>query len=158
MSIAIRAASRADRDRLLAALRSDDAFTDDEIAVALELIDHSLDRGEIDYALRVADLDGFPVAGYVCFGRTPMTAGTWDLYWIVCHAAALGLGVASALIRAMETELRAAGASAVRIETGEKEAHGAARQLYRRLDYPEAARLADFYEPGDGLLVYYKRL
>jgi ribosomal protein S18 acetylase RimI-like enzyme len=158
MSISIRAATRADRPRLVAALGSDAAFTAGEIEVALELVDHAFEHPEVDYVVRVADLEDLPVAGYVCFGPTPMTAGTYDLYWVVCHAAARGRGVASALIRAMEGELRARGATAVRIETGEKETHGAARRLYERLGYPESARLPDFYEAGDGLLIYYKRL
>jgi ribosomal protein S18 acetylase RimI-like enzyme len=158
MSIETRTASSADRAGLEAALRSDDAFTGDEIAVALELIDHALAHGEVDYAVRVAALPGLPVAGYVCFGPTPMTAGTYDLYWVVCHREARGRGVASALIGAMERELRGRGGTAVRVETGEKEAHGAARRLYAKLGYPEAARLPGFYAPDDGLLIYYKRL
>jgi ribosomal protein S18 acetylase RimI-like enzyme len=158
MAIDIRPLTPADRPLLDAALRSDDAFTDEEIAVALELIDHALAHGEVDYAVRIADLPDMPVAGYVCFGKTPMTAGTYDLYWVVCHAAARGKGVAGTLIRTMEDELRGRGATAVRIETAEKEVHGAARRLYDRLGYPEAARLAEFYGPGDGLLIYYKQL
>ena len=158
MSIALRTASNADRAGLEAALRSDEAFTEGEIQVALELIDHALWHGETDYAVRIASLPDVPVAGYVCFGPTPMTAGTWDLYWVVCQAAARGRGVATALIEGMERELRDRGATAIRVETGEKESHGAARRLYQRLGYPEAARLAEFYGPGDGLLIYYKRL
>jgi ribosomal protein S18 acetylase RimI-like enzyme len=158
MSITIRPATPADRTRLSAALGSDAAFTADEIEVALELVDHAFAHGETDYAVRVADLEGFPVAGYVCFGRTPMTAATYDLYWVVCHAEARGRGVATSLMEQLEIELRGRGATGIRIETGEKEGHGAARRLYHRLGYPEAARLPDFYEPGDALLVFYKRL
>jgi ribosomal protein S18 acetylase RimI-like enzyme len=158
MSIIVRPLSASDRPAIAAALGSDDAFSADEIAVALELVDHALEHGEVDYAVRIADLDGFPVAGYVCFGRTPMTESTFDLYWVVCHAAARGRGVAGALFQAMERELSARGAGGVRIETGEKEGHGAARRLYLRHGYAEAGRLPDFYQPGDGLLIYYKRL
>ena len=96
--------------------------------------------------------------GYVCFGPTPMTRATWDLYWVVVDASARGRGVARALIAAMETDLAARGGGNVRVETSESEGYGAARTLYARLGYPEAARLADFYAPGDALLVYYKRI
>jgi ribosomal protein S18 acetylase RimI-like enzyme len=152
--VIIRRAAKGDRAALAAALASDATFKPDEIAVALELIDASL-AGSPDYELRVAELDG-RVIGYVCFGATPMTRATWDLYWVVVDHAARGKGVARALIAAMETELAARGGGHVRVETSETEGYGAARTLYARLGYPEAARLADFYAPGDALLVYYK--
>ena len=152
----IRRAAAGDRAALAAALASDATFKPDEIAVALELVDLSL-AGSPDYELRVAELDG-RVIGYVCFGPTPMTRATWDLYWVVVDLSARGKGVARALISAMETELAARGGGHVRVETSETEGYGAARTLYARLGYPEAARLADFYAPGDALLVYYKRV
>jgi len=153
-----------DRARLEAALRSDTTFLEEEVAVALELVDRALESHadlvacEHDYTVLIADLSGFPVAGYICFGRTPMTEGTWDLYWVVTHAEARGRGIARSLIRAMELEVADRGASAIRVETSQKESHGAARRLYDRLGYPEHARFPDFYRVGDDLIVYYKRL
>jgi ribosomal protein S18 acetylase RimI-like enzyme len=145
-----------DRAALEAAIRSDATFRDDEIAVALELVDDGL-AGSTDYEIRVAELEG-TVAGYLCFGPTPMTRATYDLYWIVVDARARGRGVAGALIRAMEAALRERGGGNVRVETSETEGYGAARALYARCDYPEVARLADFYGPGDALVIYYKSL
>lgn len=151
-----------DRLQLEAALRSDETFREDEIAVALELVDSALEPrehpGDHDYTVLIADLGAFPVAGYICFGRTPMTDSTWDLYWVVTHAAARGQGVAGSLIRAMEREVVRRGARAIRVETSQKESHEAARRLYDRLGYPVLARFPDFYRPGDDLIVYYKRL
>jgi ribosomal protein S18 acetylase RimI-like enzyme len=150
-----------DRVRLEAALRSDETFLEEEIAVALELVDSALqprEHVEHDYTVRIADLDRFPVAGYICFGRTPMTESTWDLYWVVTHAAARGRGIAGALIRAMEKDVMKRGARAIRVETSQKESHEAARRLYDRLGYPVLARFPDFYRAGDDLIVYYKRL
>lgn len=146
-----------DRSALEAALRSDDTFRDDEIDVALELIDDAVEKGDSDYWVRVAR-DGDDVAGYICFGPTPMTASTYDLYWIVAHAGHRGKGVAGALIRAMEAELSQISATAIRVETSQTEGYGAARTLYSRYEYPETARFPDFYRPGDDLIVYYKRL
>jgi ribosomal protein S18 acetylase RimI-like enzyme len=153
----IEAAALADRAGLEEVLRSDETFRDDERAVALELIDAAL-TGSDDYWLKIARLPALPVAGYVCYGPTPMTASTYDLYWIVTHADARGKGVAGALIGAMEDDLRARGATGVRVETSELETYGAARTLYDRHGYPEAARLPHFYRRGDGLIIYYKQL
>jgi ribosomal protein S18 acetylase RimI-like enzyme len=154
--VTIRRAVAADRGALAAALRSDATFSPDEIAVALELIDGAL-AGSADYELLVAELAG-KVIGYVCFGPTPMTRATWDLYWIVVDGSARGKGVAGSLIRAMEDVLAGRGGGHVRVETSETEGYGAARRLYAKLGYPEAARLDDFYAPGDALLIYYKRV
>jgi ribosomal protein S18 acetylase RimI-like enzyme len=154
--IAVRPGAPADREALEAAIRSDTTFRADEIDVALELVDAGL-AGSADYAIRVADVDG-AVRGYLCFGPTPMTRASYDLYWIVVHAEARGRGVAGALLRAMEAELAERGGGNVRVETSETEGYGAARALYERHGYPEAARLVDFYSPGDALIVYYKRI
>jgi ribosomal protein S18 acetylase RimI-like enzyme len=158
----IRPVAAADRRGLEAVLRSDATFRADEIAVALELVDAAIGRTD-DYCVLVATLPGQPglsgdVAGYVCYGPTPMTASTYDLYWIVTHRTARGLGVAGALLAEMERALVRCGATAVRVETSQQESHGAARRLYARHGYPEVARLDDFYAPGDALVLYYKRL
>ena len=157
-----------DRAPLERALRSDDSFRTDEIAVALELIEDAL-GGSNDYQVQVAQhepqtgalRDIFPakeVVGYICYGQTPMTASTYDLYWVVVHAKARGQGVAGLLIRAMEEKLAAMGATAIRVETSSLAEYGAARTLYAKYRYPEVARLVDFYRNGDDLIVYYKKL
>ena len=69
-------------------------FSADEVAVALELIDAGI-AGSPDYAIRVAVLAG-KVVGYVCFGPTPMTEGTYDMYWIASDPAVRGQGAIDA--------------------------------------------------------------
>lgn len=158
----LRAIRAGDRDGLEAALRSDGTFRADEIAVALELIDGSL-AGDPSYRILVV-ADGDALDGYICFGRTPMTRATYDLYWIVVAASARGKGVARALVEAMEREIRAEAAGAgepvasIRVETSPADGHGAARAMYAKLGYPIASELADFYAPGEALITYYKQL
>ena len=154
--VIVRRAAAVDRDALAGALRSDGTFRPDEVDVALELVDLGI-AGSRDYELLVAE-DAERVVGYVCYGPTPMTRATWDLYWVVVDAAARGRGVASTLVKAMEADLASRGGGQVRVETSETEGYGAARRLYAKLDYPEAAKLDDFYAPGDALLIYYKRI
>lgn len=156
--IEIRSAAPADRDAIVGVITSDTTFKPDEAAIAIELVDASF-AGDVDYRVRVAeDGAGGPVVGYLCYGPTPMTAATYDLYWIVVDARVRGRGIARALIEGMEDELRAAGGGHIRVETSETEGYGAARTLYERTGYPEVARMRDFYGPGDALIVYYKIL
>jgi len=157
MALKLRPLSPADRAALEAVLRSDDTFRDEEVAVALELIDDALAKPHSDYWFQLAD-DGERVVGYICYGPTPMTDTSFDLYWIVCHAEARGQGVAGALIRAMESDLAGRGASGVRIETSHLESYGSARRVYDRHGYTEVGRIEDFYREGDALVTFYKRL
>ena len=136
-----------DRDPIERLLRSDGTFHEDEIAVAMELIDDALKRPDVDYRVIVCVDEG--VLGYVCFGPTPMTLSTWDLYWVATHQRARGRGVATRLVQSMETEVHRLGGRTVRIETSQLEAYGSARALYSRLAYHEAGRIPDFYRPGD---------
>lgn len=139
-------------------LRSDSTFTAEEQAVAMELVESAAARPDGDYRALVCEADDGRVVGYVCYGQTPMTAGTWDLYWIATHQKARGRGVATALVHAMEAELRDLGARIVRIETSQMEAYGAARAFYERMAYDEVGRIRDFYKAGDDLIIFAKRL
>src|SRR5258708_833743 len=79
----IRPIAAKDRESLAALLRRIDTFSPPEISCALELIDLALTTNKADYQILVAT-KGDPVVGYVCYGPTPMTVGTFDLYWIAC--------------------------------------------------------------------------
>src|SRR5215208_2267151 len=116
----IRRLAPPDRDAIAALIRSDDTFHTDEVAVALELVDGAIADPGRDYHVLVCEGEG-RVLGYVCFGPTPMTAWTWDLYWIATDRDARGRGVASRLTHAMEQELRDQGARIVRLETSQLE-------------------------------------
>src|SRR5262249_53355604 len=96
--------------------------------------------------------------GYVCYGPTPMTDGTFDLYWIATRAAFRGRGVGTRLILAMEAEVRARGGRLVRLETSLLGEYDAARSVYARLSYAEVGRIRDFYRIGDDLITLAKRL
>ncbi len=157
----IRRLARPDRQSIEELIRSDDTFNQEEVAVALELVDsaasNEAETPGRDYHVLVCE-DAGRIVGYVCFGPTPMTMGTWDLYWIATHRAARGRGVATRLVDAMEAELRTAGARIVRLETSQLESYGAARAFYARLGYVEVGRIPDFYRQGDDLVTLAKRL
>lgn len=156
-ALKIRPLQLRDRAPLHQLLTKDGLFTREELSVALELLDAALAEPGGEYRVLCADLDG-ALAGYICYGPTPMTEGTWDLYWIVTHPDARGNGVARALVARMEAELREIGARLVRVETSRLDGYGAAHAFYERLAYPVVSVMPDFYRPGDDLLVMLKRL
>lgn len=124
---------------------------------ALELIDLALTGTSQDYEVRVAERDG-KVVGYVCYGPTPMTEGTYDLYWIASDPSVRGQGVGAALVSAMEGDLRRRQGRLIRVETSAMEAYGPTRGFYAGMHYREEARFRDFYKAGEDLIILAKRL
>jgi ribosomal protein S18 acetylase RimI-like enzyme len=129
------------------------------VACAIELLEAVLDPPEGNtYEARIIVDDRDQAVGYACFGRTPMTDATYDLYWMVTAAAARGQGLGRKLLEAVEGELRTRQARTVRVETSSLEGQGGALRFYERAGYGLAGRIADFYRPGDDLLTLVKRL
>jgi ribosomal protein S18 acetylase RimI-like enzyme len=146
----LRAADRAPLERIL---RATGAFSDAEVAGALELIDLGLKPQDSGYRFLVAESSGRTV-GYSCFGEAPCTVGTYDLYWIAVDPALQGKGVGAALLRATEEAVRSAGGRMILVETASKPSYAATRAFYERNGYREVARVPDFYAPGDDKVVY----
>ena len=148
-----------DRSPLAELLAATNEFTPDEVEVALELIDTAL-AGSADYEVLVAESEDprLRVAGYVCFGATSMTEGTFDLYWIAVRPSLKGKGVGRALAAAMEDELAKRGGRLVRVETESGASYDATRAFYDALGYERAAVFADFYRDGTDLVTYRRRL
>jgi ribosomal protein S18 acetylase RimI-like enzyme len=155
----IRRLAPPDRDEIADLVRTGGTFNGDEVAVAMELVDLALAQPDGDYYVIVCDDAATgALAGYLCFGRTPMTDGTYDLYWIATHARARGQGVGTRLVLAMEAEVRTRGGRLVRVETSLMGEYDAARSFYARLSYHEVGRIRDFYRVGDDLVTLAKRL
>ena len=147
-----------DRESLGRMLRTISQFTPDEVAVAEELIDASLkDPQGSGYECLVASEQG-EVRGYICFGPTPMTEATWDLYWIAVSPAVQGRGLGKQLYQAFAEAIRVRGGAQVRIETSSKESYASTGGFYERLGFSIDGRLRDFYAPGDDLLIFYRKI
>lgn len=123
---------------------------------ALELVDLALQPNHPDYQVLVADKDG-QVIGYLCYGPTPMTEGTFDLYWIASDPQVRGQGIGSALISAMEGDIRRRKGRLIRVETSAMEAYGPTRGFYAAMNYQEEARFRDFYKVGEDLIILSKK-
>lgn len=149
----LRALREADRAPLEAILRATRAFREDEIPVALELIDAGEAAG---YRFLVAECDE-RAAGYCCFGRAPLTLGTFDLYWIAVDPQLHGRGIGRELMHEAEAQVEREGGRLLLVETSDKPAYASTRAFYERLGYAREAHIAHYYGPGDGKLVYARR-
>jgi ribosomal protein S18 acetylase RimI-like enzyme len=146
-------AQRAQLERLTA---STGVFRPEEVATAGELLAESL-AGDDDYRFLGA-YDGDDFVGYACWGPTPGTAGTADLYWIVVEPSRHGHGIGTALLRAVEERLTADGCRLIVVETSSRDDYAATRAFYERRGYTRTAAIPAYYAPGDDLVIYLKDL
>jgi ribosomal protein S18 acetylase RimI-like enzyme len=158
----VRALRAEDRDAVRRILESAGTFTADEVAVALELVDEWLEQGEasgyLTFVLEAVEGDERVVRGYVCLGPTPMTRGTYDLYWIAVDRASRGRGHGRRLLAFAEEEVARRGGRLLLIETSSQETYGGTVRFYETSGYTLEARLRDYYKPGDDKLIFVKRL
>ena len=146
-----------DRPAIEALLRAQPNFTADEVATALEVIDETL-GGDPDYTVFVVEDSAGNVAGYVCHGPTPLTSGTFDLYWIAVDPRTQKRGYGRVLLAAAEDDVKQRGGRLLLIETSSQESYDATIRFYKRAGYRLEARIADFYKPGDDKLVFSKNV
>ena len=143
------------RSEIESIVRSTQVFSDDEIVVALEVFDAAFE--ETDYEL-VGAFQGDRLVGYACFGATPSTDRTFDLYWIAVRPDAQRTGAGAALMTEVERRLADRRARMLVIETSSRDDYAPTRRFYHKRGYLEAARLRDFYRPGDDRVVMTKRM
>jgi ribosomal protein S18 acetylase RimI-like enzyme len=159
---------RGHRARIQDILVATAAFRDEEIGVALELFDESCGpavRVPFDAGAGVASYefigtftrDG-ELTGYACYGATPGTDRTYDLYWIAVHPEHQGSGSGSRLIDEVERRLRERDARLLVIETSSRNDYAQTRSFYEHRGYREHARLGEFYAAGDDRVIYAKKL
>src|SRR5262249_50907861 len=162
----IRSLLPSDRAQLIDIVSQGAGFRSAEIECAIELLDAALAPAERDendgYEARAAVTDESGpderVLGYACFGATPMTEATFDLYWLVVAEAARGQGIGAGLMAGLEAELKQRGGRIIRVETSSLEGQGGARRFYEKTGFRLAGSIPAFYREGDDLLVFAKVL
>ena len=148
--------AKAHRAPIEALLRASTNFTAEEMETAIELIDEAL-AGDPEYIVNVLANDGH-IAGYECHGPTPLTEGTYDLYWIVVEPRAQRRGFGKLLLRAAEEDIVRRGGRLLIIETSSQPSYAPTVQFYKRSGYTLEARIHNFYRQGDDKLVLTKAL
>ena len=168
-----------DRQIILSFLAETGFFRPDEIDIARELIDSGIAEGpkghyqsfvacvnqEQETGLKQAGAanpqsairnpQSAPV-GWVCWGPTPCTLGTFDIYWIGVDPTWQGRGIGRALTNFAEQAITERGGRLFVVETSSREAYTPTRRFYEALGYSEASRIRDFYGPGDDKVLFLK--
>lgn len=162
------------RSRVRDILIATNVFREGEIDVAIELFDevfgapmsvegaasqqHTAPPASNDYFFLGAFTAEEMLAGFSCYGPTPGTDRTYDLYWIAVDPAVQGSGCGTILLNEVERRLKGQNARLVVVETSSRSDYKNSRGFYIQRGYAEAARARDFYAPSDDRITFTKRL
>ena len=158
------------RNRVRDILVATKVFRSEEINVAIELFDEvygtpiAVDKNpnyapaSSDYIFLGAFTPEEELAGFACYGPTPGTDRTYDLYWIAVHPSAQGTGSGTILLNEVERRLKGQNARMLVVETSSRSDYKNTRGFYFRCGYVESARACDFYAPADDRITFTKRL
>jgi GNAT superfamily N-acetyltransferase len=158
------------RTKIRDILTATKVFRDEEVDVAIELFDEvfgtplAVDRNpnyapaSSDYFFLGAFTPEEELAGFACYGPTPGTDRTYDLYWIAVHPSAQGTGSGTILLNEVERRLKGQNARMLVVETSSRSDYKNTRGFYFRRGYVESARACDFYAPADDRITFTKRL
>ena len=154
-SVTTRPLAPSDRARVETMTRAVGLFREEEIPVALEVFEATA-AGNDTYEGLAALRDG-EVVGWISWGPTPGTLGTFDLYWIVIDPSCQGQGVGTLLVEEME-RLIAGRARLILVETAGRPDYESTREFYKRRGYEAISVIPDFYAPSDDKWTFVKRV
>jgi len=156
MTASIRQMVEQDKPALMQILCATPEFKPSETAVAEEVIDSYLQQPG-SYRIVVAEVAS-EIAGYICYGQTPLTESTWDIYWLVVARNRQRHGIGGTLIQSAEKDIKKAGGRLVIVEMSSKPGYEKTRRFYNGHGYELICRIADFYAPGDDKIILQKHL
>jgi ribosomal protein S18 acetylase RimI-like enzyme len=155
----IRPLASKDRERLRRMVIETGVFTDEEVEVAMELIDIVLgNENQKDYRIVCAVDDQDQALGYICFGPVPMTRGAFDLYWIVIDPRVQGQKIGSELLDYLEEEVRRIRGRMILADTSSLSSYEKAHRFYLKNGFKEVARIVDYYWEGNDRITYCKKI
>jgi D-alanine-D-alanine ligase len=154
----IRPTEAKDRDGILSFMKGTGFFHDGEVEVAREVLDEAIAKGPTGHYKSFTLLDNKTPAGWICYGPTPCTHGTYDIYWIGVSATCQGRGYGRALLDHTEKLIRQQKGRLIIIETSGKPLYDSTRGFYLKTGYNETARIPEFYAPNDDRVIYSKTL
>jgi len=156
--ITIRSATNDDSLEILHIASSEPLFSPDETACVAELLQDYYQRDDHNGYYFLTALIDERVVGFACFGPTPLTRGTFDLYWISVAEDQKNKGIGRLLIQQIVQRVTALKGRLLIADTSGRKDYAPTRAFYERHGFKRASRIKDFYAPGDDLVVYSLKL
>ncbi len=145
-----------DGDRIRALVKATGVFTAEEVRVAGDLANTTLDGTET-YRWLLAER-GAELLGYTCFDRVPLASISFDLFWIAVHPSMQGTGLAHELMDRTAAFIRGKRGHSIYAETSSTDLYSRTRAFYLKAGFTEAARIEDFYKEGDAKIIFRLKL
>ena len=133
-------------------------FYEEEIAIAVELVEERLAKGEKSgYYFLFAD-QGNQTVGYCTYGPIACTKSSYDLYWIAVQEGMRGGNIGSLLMDCAEMKIAGMGGTRVYVETSSRSLYEPTRRFYLARGYAMEAEIRDFYDRGDSKCIFIKEI
>jgi len=143
-----------DRDAILSILEKTNFFRSHELLIAEEVLNDALAKDhEGDYQSFVAK-QGQNTIGWICFGLTPCTVGTFDIYWVAVEPEKQRCGVGLLLMQFATNIIENQKGRKIVVDTSGSPRYESTRRFYEKMGYHAEARLRDFYDLGDDKVIY----
>ena len=151
----VRKTVRQDAAGVLRLAAAEPLFSREDREVVEELLFDYLEETEPgDYRYLTA-IDGGRVVGFACYGPTPLTHGTFDLYWICVSRRQRRRGYGLALLKGVIRGVRHEGGHLIVLDTSARRSFAPTRSFYEAAGFKSSARVPAFYGRGDDLVMYY---
>jgi ribosomal protein S18 acetylase RimI-like enzyme len=154
----IRPTHPADTPLLLKLATATGVFKPLEIQALREVLDdyHATNRAAGHISVTCEQEGG--VIGFAYYAPAAMTERTWYLYWIAVSPRLQGHGTGTMLLRHAEEDICSRKGRLFLIETSSLPHYDLTRRFYLKHGYEQGAVLRDFYDDGDDMVVFRKRL
>jgi len=150
----IRFVRSGDLEPTIAMLESTHFFYPAEVEVAREVLAESISHGPTGHYQSLVLEEAGRILGWICFGPTPCTLGTFDIYWLAVDHSTQGRGLGSLLLDDSHRRIAEREGRLIIVETSGRERYDPTRAFYERRGYALSARCKDFYAPGDDKIIY----
>ena len=146
-----------DKEQVAQVVQSTGFFTEEECAIAVELVEIALKHPSSDEYRFIFAESGGVVAGYSCYGRIPLTQSSYDMYWLAVRNTSRRSGIGRQLLKRTEQEIVNEGGTRVYLDTSGRALYDPTRKFYEAHGYRVDAVLQDFYAAGDPKVIYVKQ-
>jgi len=139
-------------------LENSNSFSSEEIECALDIVNaYFANHNQNDYKFLCCEQDQRVIA-YSCYGPTPLTRGTYDLYWICVNPEFQNQGVGTRLLNEVEKNIMDNNGRLIVVETSSHEKYLPAIKFYKKNGYVVVSVIEDFYSEGENKIIFLKRL
>lgn len=156
--IIIRLANQNDAAAVLDIIERTDFFRPVEMNIAKEVfVEAAQGKEGCTYQSYVAEINK-KVVGWICFGKTPCTLGTFDIYWIAVDPSTQRQGIGRYVLDFAQKKIEEQKGRLMVIETSGTLRYEPTQAFYEKNGFFLAARIPAFYAPNDDKLIYLKTL